>query len=256
MPARSPPDDGPGVPGGVDRASHAGQFGPDAYVDWRASSLGDITETLERRLIQRLAGEITGCAVLDVGCGDGTLTRAFRHNGAARVAGCDTDPRMIARAGAQAARMGADITYAVARTEQLPFRDESFDLVTIVTVLAFVDEPDLALREIARVLKPGGRLVIGDLGKWSLWALSRRVRAWLGAAIWRAARFRSAGELRGLTRAAHLAVERIVGAVYYPRSTRLARLMAPFDPALGEATTIGAAFVALRAVKPARERHI
>ena len=96
-------------------------------------------------LIHRLAGEIRGCAVLDVGCGDGALTRAFRHGGAAFVAGCDTDPRMIARACAQRAQMGADIIYAVARAEQLPFRDGSFDLVTVITVLAFVPEPELAL---------------------------------------------------------------------------------------------------------------
>ncbi len=63
-------------------------------------------------------------------------------------------------------------------------------------------------------------------------------------------RHRPAGELRALARAARLTAERIVGAVYYPRSTRLARLMAPIDPVLGEATTIGAAFVALRADKP------
>ena len=47
-----------------------------------------------------------------------------------------------------------------------------------------------------------------------------------------------------------ISVERVTGAVYYPRSTRLAQVMAPFDPTLGKATTIGAAFVALRAIKP------
>ncbi len=238
------------MPAGADTARRAGQFGPDAYVDWRASSLGEITETLEQRLVLRLAGEITGHAVLDVGCGDGALTRAFKCGGAACVAGCDADPRMVARAGLQAAQAGADIVYAVARAEQLPFRDESFDLVSIITVLAFVPEPELALREISRALKPGGRLVIGDLGKWSLWAASRRIRAWLGAAMWKTARFRSAGELRALTRAAHLTVERVAGAIYYPRSTRLAQLMAPFDSTLGEATTVGAAFIALRGTKP------
>ena len=178
------------VPASGDRARRAGQFGPDAYADWRASSLGEITETLEWRLIQRLAGEITGCAVLDVGCGDGALTRAFWHRGAARVAGCDTDPRMIARAGAQRAQVGADIVYGVARAEQLPFRDESFDLVTMITVLAFVPEPELALREIARVLKPGGRLVIGDLGKWSC-GLPRG--AFVPGSAWRYGKRRGSG---------------------------------------------------------------
>ena len=62
-------------------------------------------------------------------------------------------------------------------------------------------------------------------------------------------RLRSAAELQALAQAARLTVERVTGAVYYPRSVRVARLMAPIDPTLGELTTVGAAFVALRAIK-------
>src|SRR5262252_8993119 len=80
------------------RRDGAGQFGPGAYVDWRATSLGNITEALEQRLILRLAAEINGRAVLDIGCGDGVLALVFCQNGAASVVGCDVDPQMIARA--------------------------------------------------------------------------------------------------------------------------------------------------------------
>ena len=228
----------------------AGQFGPGVYENWRETSLGSITEAIERRLILRLIGEVRGRNVLDIGCGDGALTSAFLQNGAAHVVGCDIDPQMIARASAQAIRDQAAIDYIIANAECLPFRDESFDVVSIITVLAFVPNPDLAIREIARVLKPGGRLVIGDLAKWSLWAVSRRIRGWLGLApMWKAARFRTAGELRMLAQAAQLRVEQVSGAIYYPRSRFLARLMAPLDPRLAELTTLGAAFLAVRASK-------
>jgi ubiquinone/menaquinone biosynthesis C-methylase UbiE len=228
----------------------AGQFGPGGYENWRETSLGSITEAIERRLILRLVGEVRGRNVLDIGCGDGALTSAFSQSGAAHVVGCDIDPQMIARASAQAIRDQAAIDYIIANAECLPFRDESFDVVSIITVLAFVPNPDLAIREIARVLKPGGRLVIGDLAKWSLWAVSRRIRGWLGLApMWKAARFRTAGELRMLAQAAQLRVEQVSGAIYYPRSRFLARLMAPLDPRLAELTTLGAAFLAVRASK-------
>jgi ubiquinone/menaquinone biosynthesis C-methylase UbiE len=171
------------------------------------------------------------------------------------VVGCDIDPRMIARARARAASQGAVIDHTIADAERLPFPSERFDLVTIVTVLAFVPQPERALREIARVLRPGGQLVIGDLGKWSLWAASRRIRGRLGLApMWNTARFRSVGELRQLAKAARLRVDHISGAVYYPRSCVIVRLMAPMDPWLGELITFGAGFLAVQASKACKAR--
>jgi ubiquinone/menaquinone biosynthesis C-methylase UbiE len=227
----------------------AGQFGPGAYVDWRATPLGGLTEAIEQRLILRLAGEVSDRSVLDVGCGDGALTLAFWRRGASRIVGCDIDPKMIARARAEAVGRSAAISYVIADGEQLPFPNESFDIVTIITVLAFVAGPAATVREIARVLKPSGQLVIGDLGRWSLWAASRRIRSWLGSESWKSARFWTAGELRQLVHAAQLRVGRVSGAVYYPRSAALAKLMAPFDPVLGELTNLGAAFLAVQASK-------
>jgi SAM-dependent methyltransferase len=93
----------------------AGQFGPGTYADWRETSLGSITEAIERRLILRLAGKVRGRSGLDVGCGDGALTSALSQNGAAHVVGCDIDPQMIARASAQVKRDHDDGTYRGAR---------------------------------------------------------------------------------------------------------------------------------------------
>jgi hypothetical protein len=98
-------------------------------------------------------------------------------------------------------------------------------------------------------LKPGGRFVIGELGKWSTWAATRRVRSWLGSRLWRLGQFRTAGELRTLAERAGLRVRGVRGAIFYPRCRIAARLMAAADSSLG-CTTIGAAFIALSAVKP------
>lgn len=227
----------------------AGQFGPDAYAAWRESSLGEIVEDLERRLLLRLAGDPRGCSVLDAGCGDGTLTLAFARAGAAPVVGCDIDARMISRAIAREARESQRVHYMVADIARLPFADASFDLVTAIAVLAFVADAEGAVREMARVLKPGGSLIVGDLGKWSLWAARRRVRGWLGARAWRAATFRTAAQLGELAQSARLRVEHVAGAIFFPPWLPLARLLAPWDAVFGERTTLGAAFVAVRSRK-------
>ncbi|MGB9113828.1 class I SAM-dependent methyltransferase [Bradyrhizobium sp.] len=133
--------------------------------------------------------------------------------------------------------------------ERLPFDDATFDVVVAVTVLCFVQDAEHAVTEIARVLKPEGRLVIGELGRWSLWAAQRRMRGWLGHPVWRAVKFRTAADLQRLAEAAGLRVVAIHGAVHYPPCGVAAQLLAPVDLWLGQKTTFGAAFLAMSAAK-------
>ncbi|MBX5453068.1 MAG: class I SAM-dependent methyltransferase [Acidobacteriia bacterium] len=229
------------------------ELGPEIYAGWRASDIGVITERLERALILKLAGEVRGKKVLDVGCGDGDLALALWQQGALPT-GVDLSTEMLATARARAEAKAAEIGFVLAATERLPFGAATFDLVLAVTVLCFIEDAAPVFREMARVLRPGGKLVVGELGKWSSWALARRVRAWCGSALWARARFRSRRELIGLAQQAGLEVETIRGAIYYPRVRVLARLCARWDAALGRLTTFGAAFLALAARKTAAER--
>ena len=221
-----------------------------AYAGWRASTLGRITDRLEDALLRDMLGDVAGCAVLDLGCGDGKLAVRLAALGA-RVVGLDADPAMLRAAASRAAAAGVGMDFAAGRARTLPFPDRRFDIVVAVTVLCFVPDAEAAFREIARVLQPGGAVVIGELGRWSLWALRRRIRGWLGNRLWRAARFRTVGELRRLAAGAGLEVRAIRGAVFYPPVAALAWAMAPLDSPLGQITAIGGAFVALRAEKPA-----
>lgn len=223
-------------------------IGPKVYESWRTTSLGAVTEAIEQGLILELMGDVKGARVLDIGCGDGVLTCAVASRGA-RVSGVDPDPTMLDAARGRAERAGVKADFMDGRIERLPFTDASFDMVAAVTVLCFVDDAPAAMREMVRVLRPGGGLFLGELGRWSLWAAGRRLRGWLGAATWKAARFRSAGDLRALAMQAGLGVISIRGAVFYPSVGTCARVLAPLDPWFGRRTTLGAAFIALAAAK-------
>jgi ubiquinone biosynthesis O-methyltransferase len=233
---------------GREQASDLPELGPDAYARWRASDLGAITERLERDLILDLVGDVERRKVLDIGCGDGELALVLAERGAT-VTGIDASPAMIDTARRRAIQHNADVTFEVAAAEHLPFPGERFDIATAITILCFVEDAAPLFREIARVLRPGGRLVIGELGKWSTWAAARRIRAWLGSPLWRRGHFRTASELRDLAQNAGLNIQAVRGAIFYPRLGAAARLLRPLDPTLGRLGTFGAGFVALSAIK-------
>ncbi|TAN59122.1 MAG: class I SAM-dependent methyltransferase [Rhodospirillales bacterium] len=142
--------------------------GPSRYQTWRSTWLGQITERLEQELLLELADPVNGQDVLDLGCGDGVLTEKLLDHGA-KVTGLDADPDMIAAA--RVSLPGVD--FRPGNACHLPFSDASFDLITANTLLCLVRDRQDILAEAARVLRPGARLVIGELNRFSLWALIR-----------------------------------------------------------------------------------
>ena len=134
-----------------------------------------------------LAGELGGLRVLDVGRGDGTNAIAAAERGAL-VAGIDIAPEMIRAAEARAIERSLRIDFGVGSATALPFDDGSFDVVIAATLLRLASDPEAVVAECARVTAPGGRVVIGELGRWSMWAASRRLRGWLGSPTRRTAR--------------------------------------------------------------------
>lgn len=225
----------------------------DAYARWRATLLGAITERVETALIFKLAGPVRGKRLLDVGTGDGHYAMAAAMHGA-EVTALDSAPSMLDATRQRAKQQGLTLELAQGSAEALPFKDGTFDVVLAVTVLCLIPDATHAVREMARVLVPGGCLIVGELGRFSLWAARRRVRSWLGARPWRQTRFRSRRQLRALAQAAELQVVALGGAVHFPPVTGLARLLAPMESFLTRIHAPGAAFLALAATKP-RPNH-
>jgi SAM-dependent methyltransferase len=221
----------------------------DSYARWRQTPLGEITERVETKVVFDLAGPLLGRRVLDVGTGDGTYAIEAARRGA-QVTGIDVDPAMLAAARLRSDCAGVSVALREARAEELPFDDGAFDVVLAVTVLCLVPDARGAVREMARVLAPGGRLVLGELGRFSVWAAERRVRGWLGSSTWKRARFWSRTSLSELARDAGLHVVETRGSIFYPPSDVAARLGAVLEPLLTRLRAPGAAFLALAADKP------
>ncbi len=112
-----------------------------------------------RREAVRLSGAAPGQHVLDCATGTGDLALQF-HNARCKVVGTDFCAEMLG----PARRKGA-LDLAVADAQQLPFPDARFDVASIAFGIRNVDDPVRCLREMARVVRPGGRVVVLEFGQ-------------------------------------------------------------------------------------------
>jgi demethylmenaquinone methyltransferase/2-methoxy-6-polyprenyl-1,4-benzoquinol methylase len=115
-----------------------------------------------RRLAAAAASPRDACA-LDIGAGTGDMALELRRQGAARVTGADFSPEMLAAASRKSAAVNARISWVLADALRLPFPDGTFDCVTNAFVLRNLADLRAGLAEMARVLRPGGRLVCLDM---------------------------------------------------------------------------------------------
>jgi demethylmenaquinone methyltransferase / 2-methoxy-6-polyprenyl-1,4-benzoquinol methylase len=128
-----------GLPGSYEAMGALLSFGQDPR--WR------------RFLVDRVA---SGSApVLDVAAGTGLVTRALLQRGRAeRVVALDqSDPMLRA-----ASRIGGGTLFVLGQAERLPFPDATFDALTVTYLLRYVDDPGATLRELVRVVRPGGTI--------------------------------------------------------------------------------------------------
>jgi SAM-dependent methyltransferase len=118
-------------------------------------------EALAGRLIRADGFDVRGCQrILDAGCGNGRYSRFLLRDADpdAVLTAFDLAPRMLARA-RRRLRNGR-VSHVVADLTRLPYADASFDAVVCGWVLEHLPDPRPGLRELARVLRPGGKLLL------------------------------------------------------------------------------------------------
>lgn len=145
---------------------------PDVYLtitEAEADVLEAIAQILELRAADPQQRELRdaylselpfdGACVVEVGCGTGAVARDLAARpGVAEVVGVDPSRVLLARA----RELGGEVSYVEGDGRALPLEDASFDVVDFHTTLCHIPEPERALSEAWRVLRPGGRLVVFD----------------------------------------------------------------------------------------------
>ena len=127
---------------------------PGAYASVLRDALADDRETS--------AANAEPARVLDCGVGTGAFSAALARTrvGAVRLDAVDLSPMMLVEAEQRLARAGLAADLHVADARRLPFADASFDVVLSAHMLEHLADPGLALAEMRRVLRPGGRIVL------------------------------------------------------------------------------------------------
>lgn len=119
--------------------------------------------------IAKVFSERSGCAsfrgnkLLDVGCGNGEMSEAFAQMGVT-VTGVEYSSSRVAKMAAKE----RNFRLIAGDAHYLPLPSRSFDFAVLADVLEHVYDPSLVIREVARVLKPGGLVFIGATNRWSI----------------------------------------------------------------------------------------
>jgi demethylmenaquinone methyltransferase/2-methoxy-6-polyprenyl-1,4-benzoquinol methylase len=114
-----------------------------------------------RRFLVEQVNVANDDVVLDVATGTGAVARELIRRRGCRVVGLDQSPEMLAEA---RRRLGGDVRLVEATADQVPFADASFDALTFTYLLRYVPDPAATLRELARVVRPGGTIAGLEFG--------------------------------------------------------------------------------------------
>ena len=211
------------------------------YDDWYRTKTGRYVDRTEKWLVFSMLRTKSGKA-LDLGCGTGNYTLELERRGF-DVIGLDASEGMLKIARSKGLNCIKGNAYS------LPFPDETFDLVLSVTMFEFIHEPERVLREIHRVLKPGGEVLIGTMNGKSSWFLFKRLKSLFVETAYRYARFYTPGELEELLRKVGFINVESAGVIFFPSFWPFVGLAERVDRRCYKKCKNLAAFIAVRGEK-------
>lgn len=168
---------------------------PEKYDQWFTTPIGSLVKRVEEELLIDFLKPDKGEMILDAGCGTGVFTSELIARGS-KVIGLDLSLPMLMRARQKA--QGSDLQVVAGDILNLPFPQNCFDKTVSVTALEFIADGSRAVRELFRVTRRRGVIVVATLNSLSPWATRRKEESAKGHTLFQKVIFRSPDELASL----------------------------------------------------------
>lgn len=138
------------------------------YDEYYITDFGKKVDSIEQKIISSLINDIPRTEMLELGCGTGHWSEFFAKQGFS-VLGVDISEAMLKIARSK----NINAEFKIVDSENLPFKDESYQVISSITMLEFVEDQDKVIQEVYRVLKKDGWFILGCLNANSILAKNK-----------------------------------------------------------------------------------
>ena len=167
------------------------------YDSWYQTKLGNFVDEVETKIAFDLFEPKAEEKILDVGCGTGNFSIKLAQKGC-EVTGIDISEPMLEKAAEKAKKLNLDIDFKKANVVNLEFEDNHFDSVFSMAAVEFISDPEKAMQEMKRVVKPGGKILLGTIRKDSDWGEIYKKQAQKEDSVFSDADFKEPKDLKKL----------------------------------------------------------
>lgn len=167
------------------------------YDKWYETPAGRFVDETETALAFGMFKPASGAHILDAGCGTGNFSLKLAKMGL-KVTGVDFSEGMLKQAEKKMLEAKLPIEFEKGDLYRLNYEDESFDAVISMAAFEFLKEPQKAFKELMRVVKKGGRILIGTINRDSSWGELYQSEEFREHTVFRHAAFKTMDEMEAL----------------------------------------------------------